>query len=156
MTSILKENLQRAFSLTYDLVSHLEEKSLILEIPNLPSNQIAGQLWCIVGARESYLKAIEAGCDGIDTAISPFALGTSQPATEVMVETLKNTEFDTGLDQKKLAQIADYFRPIKDQSLSNHLLNPKVLGVDIKTLLYQVPGGMRQPLLDPAPVVPTV
>lgn len=61
MTSILKENLQRAFSLTYDLVSHLEEKSLILEIPNLPSNQIAGQLWCIVGARESYLKAIEAG-----------------------------------------------------------------------------------------------
>lgn len=59
-----------------------------------------------------------------------------------MVETLKNTPFDTGLDQKKLAQIVDYFRPIKDQSLSNHLLNPKVLGVDIKTLLYQVPGGM--------------
>lgn len=93
-------------------------------------------------ASMTYLKAIEAGCDGIDTAISPFALGTSQPATEVMVETLKNTPFDTGLDQKKLAQIADYFRPIKDQSLSNHLLNPKVLGVDIKTLLYQVPGGM--------------
>ena len=93
-------------------------------------------------ASMTYLKAIEAGCDGIDTAMSPFALGTSQPATEVMVETLKHTLFDTGLDQIKLAEIADYFRPIKDQSLANHLLNPKVLGVDIKTLLYQVPGGM--------------
>ena len=93
-------------------------------------------------ASMTYLKAIEAGCDGIDTAMSPFALGTSQPATEVMVETLKNTPYDTGLDQMKLASIADYFRPLKDQALTNHLLNPKVLGVDIKTLLYQVPGGM--------------
>ena len=60
----------------------------------------------------TYLKAVEAGVDVIDTAISPFALGTSQPATEVMVETFKGTPYDTGLDQKLLAEIADYFRPI--------------------------------------------
>lgn len=93
-------------------------------------------------ASMTYLKAIEAGCDGIDTAISPFALGTSQPATEVMVETLKQTIYDTGLNQQQLAAISDYFRPLRDQALNEHLLNPKVLGVDIKTLLYQVPGGM--------------
>lgn len=61
MISILKENIQRTFTLTHDLVTHLEENSLILDLPNLPSNQISGQLWCVVGARESYLKAIEAG-----------------------------------------------------------------------------------------------
>ena len=87
-------------------------------------------------------KAVEAGVDVIDTAISPFALGTSQPATEVMVETFKGTPYDTGLDQKLLAEIADYFRPIRDEALDSGLLNPKNLGVNIKTLLYQVPGGM--------------
>lgn len=61
MISNLKENLLRAFTLTHDLVTHLEENSLILNIPNLPSNQISGQLWCVVGARESYLRAIEVG-----------------------------------------------------------------------------------------------
>jgi len=61
MNMILKVNLQRAFSLTFDLVKHMEEESLTLKLPNLPSNQISGQLWCIVGARESYLKAIQAG-----------------------------------------------------------------------------------------------
>ncbi|MGF7001650.1 oxaloacetate decarboxylase alpha subunit [Lachnospiraceae bacterium PFB1-21] len=90
----------------------------------------------------SYLKAVEAGADIIDTAMSPFALGTSQPATEVMVETFKGTPYDTGLDQKQLAEIADYFRPLRDHALETGLLNPKNLGVDIKTLLYQVPGGM--------------
>ena len=93
-------------------------------------------------ASMTYLKAVEAGVDVIDTAISPFALGTSQPATEVMVETFKGTPYDTGLDQKLLAEIADYFRPIRDHALETGLLNPKNLGVNIKTLLYQVPGGM--------------
>lgn len=93
-------------------------------------------------ASMTYLKAVETGCDIIDTAISPLALGTSQPATEVLVETFKNTPYDTGLDQQKLAEIAEYFRPMRDESLEKGLLNPKVLGVDIKTLLYQVPGGM--------------
>ena len=94
-----------------------------------------------VGAM-TYLKAVEAGCDIIDTAMSPLAMGTSQPATEVMVETFKGTEFDTGLDQNLLAEIANYFRPYQEECLASGLLNPKVMGVDIKTLLYQVPGGM--------------
>ena len=93
-------------------------------------------------ASMTYLKAVEAGVDVIDTAMSPFALGTSQPATEVMVETFKGTPYDTGFDQNLLAEIADYFRPIRDEALESGLLNPKNMGVNIKTLLYQVPGGM--------------
>jgi hypothetical protein len=61
MIEKLKKNLLRAFTLTHELVTHFEEESLTLDLPNLPSNQISGQLWCIVGARESYLKAIEVG-----------------------------------------------------------------------------------------------
>ena len=98
-------------------------------------------------ASMTYLKAVEAGVDVIDTAISPFALGTSQPATEVMVETFKGTPYDTGFDQNLLAEIADYFRPIRDEALDSGLLNPKNLGVNIKTLLYQVPGGMLSNLV---------
>ena len=93
-------------------------------------------------ASMTYLKAVEAGVDIIDCAISPFAMGTSQPATEVMVETFKGTEYDTGYDQNLLAEIADYFRPYREECLKSGLMNTKVLGVDIKTLLYQVPGGM--------------
>lgn len=98
-------------------------------------------------ASMTYMKAVEAGCDIIDTAMSPFALGTSQPATEVMCETFRETPFDTGLDQKLLAEIADYFRPIQEEALKSGLLNPKVLGVNIKTLMYQVPGGMLSNLV---------
>ena len=98
-------------------------------------------------ASMTYLKAVEAGADVIDTAMSPFSMGTSQPATEVMVETFKGTEYDTGLDQNLLAEIADYFRPIQEQALKSGLLNPKVMGVNIKTLLYQVPGGMLSNLV---------
>ena len=93
-------------------------------------------------ASMSYLKAVEAGVDVIDCAMSPFALGTSQPATEVMVETFKGTPYDSGYNQKLLAEISDYFRPLRDEALASGLLNPKNLGVNIKTLLYQVPGGM--------------
>lgn len=95
----------------------------------------------------TYLKAVEAGCDIIDTAMSPFAMGTSQPATEVMVETFRGTPYDTGFDQDLLAEIADYFRPMQEEALKSGLLNPKVMGVDIKTLLYQVPGGMLSNLV---------
>ena len=98
-------------------------------------------------ASMTYLKAVEAGVDVIDTAMSPFAMGTSQPATEVMVETFKGTPYDTGLDQNLLAEIADYFRPMREEALESGLMNPKVLGVNIKTLLYQVPGGMLSNLL---------
>ena len=98
-------------------------------------------------ASMTYLKAVEAGCDVIDTAMSPLALGTSQPATEVMVETFRGTPYDTGLDQNLLAEIAEYFRPIRENAIESGLLNPKVLGVNIKTLMYQGPGGMLSNLV---------
>ena len=98
-------------------------------------------------ASMTYLKAVEAGCDIIDCAMSPLAMGTSQPATEVMVETFRGTPYDTGYDQDLLAEIADYFTPIREEALKSGLLNPKVLGVDIKTLRYQVPGGMLSNLV---------
>ncbi|MDO5410575.1 MAG: oxaloacetate decarboxylase subunit alpha [Lachnospiraceae bacterium] len=98
-------------------------------------------------ASMTYLKAVEAGVDVIDTAMSPFSMGTSQPATEVMVETFRGTPYDTGYDQNLLAEIADYFRPMQEDALKTGLLNPKVMGVNIKTLLYQVPGGMLSNLV---------
>jgi oxaloacetate decarboxylase alpha subunit len=98
-------------------------------------------------ASMTYLKAVEAGCDIIDTAMSPLALGTSQPATEVMVETFRGTPYDTGFDQNLLAEICGYLQPIREEALKSGLLNPKVLGVDIKTLQYQVPGGMLSNLV---------
>ena len=98
-------------------------------------------------ASMTYLKGVEAGADIIDTAMSPFALGTSQPATEVMVEAFRDTPFDTGLDLNLLTEIADYFRPMREEALESGLMNPKVLGVDINTLKYQVPGGMLSNLI---------
>lgn len=95
----------------------------------------------------TYLKAIEAGADILDTAMSPFSMGTSQPATEVMVETFRGTPFETGYDQELLAEIADYFRPLRDASIASGLMNDKVLSVDIKALMYQVPGGMLSNLV---------
>ena len=98
-------------------------------------------------ASMTYMKAVEAGADIIDTAMSPFSMGTSQPATEVMVEAFKDTPYDTGLDQNLLAEIAAYFEPMREEALKTGLMNTKVLGVNIKTLLYQVPGGMLSNLV---------
>ncbi len=98
-------------------------------------------------ASMTYMKAIEAGVDIIDTAISPFSMGTSQPPTEAFVSTLMDTQYETGLDMKVLNEVAEYFTPIREQSLESGLLNPKVLGVDINTLVYQVPGGMLSNLV---------
>ena len=98
-------------------------------------------------AAMTYLKAVEAGCDIIDTAMSPFALGTSQPATEVMAATFKGTPYDTGFDQQLLSEIAAYFRPLREKAIASGLLDTKVLAVDINTLLYQVPGGMLSNLV---------
>lgn len=98
-------------------------------------------------ASMTYMKAVEAGADIIDTAISPFALGTSQPATEVMVKTFEGTEYDTGLDLNKLIEVANYFTPYREECIKSGLLNPKMLGVNINTLKYQVPGGMLSNLV---------
>ena len=95
----------------------------------------------------TYLKAIEAGVDIIDTAMSPFGLGTSQPPTEPMVATLKGTEYDTGLDLELLCEIADHFKVIKEKYIANGILNPNVFNVDTNVLSYQVPGGMLSNLM---------
>jgi len=93
------------------------------------------------------LKAVEAGVDIIDTAISPFGEGTSQPSTEPMVKTLQGTKYDTGLDLNRLSQVAEYFRPIRESYIDSGLMDPKLMGVDINTLIYQVPGGMLSNLV---------
>lgn len=98
-------------------------------------------------ASMTYLKAIEAGVDVVDTALSPMAGGTSQPATEPLVASLQGTEHDTGLDLVKLSEVAAYMRPLKDKWLESGLLNPKMLGVDANALIYQVPGGMLSNLV---------
>ena len=95
----------------------------------------------------TYLKAIEAGCDIIDTALSPFALGTSQPSTEAMVATLNGTEFDTGLDLSAFADVSNYFNKIKEKYIQNGMLDPKVMSADSNVLIYQVPGGMLSNLV---------
>jgi oxaloacetate decarboxylase alpha subunit len=95
----------------------------------------------------TYMKAIEAGVDIIDTAISPFALGTSQPATEAMVAMLNETDRKTGLDLKILNDVAEHFAPMREKALETGLMDPKILGMDINTLVYQVPGGMLSNLV---------
>ena len=95
----------------------------------------------------SYLKAIEAGCDIIDTALSPLAMGTSQPATEPMIVALQGTEYDTGLDIDKLIPAIEIFQKLRDRWIESGQISPKVLGVDIQALRYQVPGGMLSNLV---------
>ena len=95
----------------------------------------------------TYMKAAEAGVDIIDTALSPFAEGTSQPPTEPLAYAFMGTEFDTGLNMDLLSQAAEYFRPIREKYIASGLLDPKLMGVDINTLIYQVPGGMLSNLV---------
>ena len=90
----------------------------------------------------TYLMACEAGVDIVDTALSPLANGTSQPSTEALVATLKGTVHDTGLDLTALSDVAAHFRTVADRLKAAGILDPKVLSVDTKTLIYQVPGGM--------------
>ena len=124
---------------TYDLVKALKST---VDIPvQLHSHYTSGL------ASMVHLKGIEAGVDVIDTAMSPLAMGTSHPATESMVAALKGTEYDTGLDIKALSEIRDFFTPLREKYLASGLLDPKMLGVDANTLLYQVPGGMFSNML---------
>ena len=95
----------------------------------------------------TYLMAIQAGVDIIDTALSPLANGTSQPSTEAMVATLKGTEYDTGLKLEDLSGVASHFRGVAAKLKEQGSLDPKVLNVDPNTLLYQVPGGMLSNLI---------
>ena len=95
----------------------------------------------------TYMKAIEAGADMIDTALSPFAEGTSQPPTEPIAFAFKGTEYDLGLDLDLLNKASEYFKPIREKYIANGLMDPKLMGVDINTLKYQVPGGMLSNLV---------
>ena len=93
------------------------------------------------------LKAVEAGVDVIDTAMSPLALGTSHAPTESMVAALQGTEYDTGIDLAKICALRPFFMKLRDKYIKEGLLDPKMLAADAKTLIYQVPGGMLSNLL---------
>ncbi|AEM72808.1 oxaloacetate decarboxylase subunit alpha [Caldicellulosiruptor acetigenus] len=95
----------------------------------------------------TYLKAVEAGVDGIDTAISSFSGGTSQPPTETLNYALKQMGYDTNLNDKLLKEINDFFKPVKDKFINNGILNPFVLSTDTDALIYQIPGGMLSNLI---------
>ena len=98
-------------------------------------------------ASMTLMKAVEAGVDVIDTAISPMAMGTSQPPTEAMVAALQGTPYDTGISLESLDRVTKYFAPLREKYMANGLLNPKALKVDVNALLYQVPGGMLSNLM---------
>ena len=121
---------------------------LIKEIKKVSKLPLELHSHCTGGiAQILYMKAIEAGVDIIDTAISPFSQGTSQPPTEVFVELLKGTSRDTKLNMELLGEVADYFKRIKEKYRKEGILNPKVMDVEPKTLVYQVPGGMLSNLM---------
>jgi len=121
----------------YELVSRIKDAvDLPLEVHTHATSGIAEM---------TYLKVAEAGADIIDTAISSFAGGTSQPATESVA--IEDCGFATGLDLQKVAEIAEHFNPVRDRFREEGLLNPKVKDIEPKTLIYQVPGGMLSNLL---------
>ncbi len=123
----------------YELVSKLKET---VKVPiQLHTHSTSGV------ASMTYLKGIEAGVDVVDCAISPFGEGTSQPSTEPIVATLQGTKYDTGLSLEMLNEVAEHFKPIRNKYLENNTLDPKVLGVDVNALIYQVPGGMLSNLV---------
>jgi oxaloacetate decarboxylase (Na+ extruding) subunit alpha len=124
---------------TYELVKAIKSKiSIPLELHTHATSGFGSM---------TYMKAVEAGVDIIDTAISPFAEGTSQPPTEPMVAAFKGTEYDSGLDLAVLDKVAEFFIPIRQKYIDNGLMDPKLMGVDINTLMYQVPGGMLSNLV---------
>ena len=123
----------------YDLVKTIKES---VKVPvQLHTHYTAGL------ASMTLMKAVEAGVDVIDTAISPMALGTSQPPTEALVAALAGTPYDTGIQLTDLDKITKHFTPLREKYLANGLLNPKALKVDVNALVYQVPGGMLSNLM---------
>lgn len=98
-------------------------------------------------ASMTYLKAIEAGVDIVDCAISPVSMGTSQPPAEPLVATLRDTPYDTGYNMDILNEIASYFRTLREKYISSGLMDAKVMAVDVNALVYQVPGGMLSNLV---------
>lgn len=123
-------------------------KELVTELKKAVDVPIELHTHCTSGiASMTYMMAVEAGVDIIDTAMSPFAEGTSQPATDSMVVALSQSERPSGLDINLLNEIAEYLKPIKEKYRENGIFNPRVMDVEPKTLTYQVPGGMLSNLL---------
>ena len=124
---------------TYDLVKALKET---VKVPiQLHTHYTAGV------ASMSTMKAIEAGVDVVDTAISPMAQGTSHMPTESLVAALAGTEYDTGIDLTELNEITKYFTPLREKYLADGLMDPKVMKVNVNALINQVPGGMLSNLV---------
>ncbi len=124
----------------YDLIKALKEN---IKVPiQLHTHYTAGT------ASMTYLKGAEAGADVLDCALSPFSQGTSQPPTESLVASLEGSPYDTGLSLEKINAASDIFRGVREKYLESGLLNLKVMGVDIKALIYQVPGGMLSNLVN--------
>jgi len=123
----------------YDLVKALKEN---VKLPIVLHTHSTTGL-----APMTYMKAVEAGCDVIDTAISCFSGGTSQPATESMVYALRQMGYGVALDDKVLKQINDFFKPYQAETVNSNLLDPFVLGTKTDALVYQVPGGMLSNLV---------
>ena len=126
---------------TYDLV-----KALKAELK--PTTKIHLHTHNTTGTGDMVnLKAIEAGCDIVDTALSALGNGTSQPATEPLVATLRGTKYDTGIDLEKLIPITDHFKKVAEELEKSGALNPNVRKINVNTLKYQVPGGMLSNLM---------
>ncbi len=123
----------------YDLVKGIKK---VVKVPvHLHTHQTSGT------GNLTYLKAIEAGVDIIDCALSAMGNGTSQPATEPMVAVLQGTEYDTGLDLKALNELSSYFDKVADRLKKDGWLTEKSLKTDVRALIYQVPGGMLSNLV---------
>ena len=123
----------------YDLVSAIKDA---VDLPiDLHTHSTTGLAFM------TYLKAVEAGVDIIDTAISPFSGGTSQPATETMAYALRQLGYEVDLDDSCTTAMADYFKTIRDEFIADGTLMPKALATDTQCLTYQVPGGMLSNLL---------
>lgn len=125
----------------YDLVSKLKKELKPETKVHLHTHNTAG-----TGDMVN-LKAIEAGVDIVDCALSPLGNGTSQPATEPLVATLSGTPYDTGIDIQKLLPIVNHFKKVAERLKADGFLSPKVLSIDINALIYQVPGGMLSNLI---------
>ena len=123
----------------YDLVSAIKDA---VDLPVILHTDCTAGL-----AFMTCLKAVEAGCDILDTAISPFSGGTSQPATETLAFALREFGYEVDLDDDKLLKMANYFKPIRAEFLEKGTLNPISMATDTQCLTYQIPGGMLSNLL---------